>query len=31
VVDGVVYVGSGNNFFPDDASGRLYAFSLGGN
>jgi outer membrane protein assembly factor BamB len=31
VVDGVLYIGSGNRFFPDDQSGRLYVFSLNGN
>ena len=30
VVDGVLYIGSGDRFFPDDKAGRLYAFSLNG-
>jgi outer membrane protein assembly factor BamB len=30
VVDGVLYIGSGDRNFPDDRSGRLYAFSING-
>ena len=28
IVDGVLYVGSGDRSFPDDQAGRLYAFAL---
>jgi len=30
IVDGVLYVGSGDRHSPDEQAGRLYAFSLGG-
>ena len=30
IVNGVLYVGSGNRYYPDDQAGRVYAFSLGG-
>jgi hypothetical protein len=28
VVNGKVYIGSSDKFFPDDISGRLYVFAL---
>jgi hypothetical protein len=28
IVNGVLYIGSGNRFYPDDQAGRLYAFAL---
>jgi outer membrane protein assembly factor BamB len=30
IVDGVLYIGSGDRNFPDDRAGRLYAFSING-